>query len=394
VLPHKAPRRIVVGAVAALGLLAGPAAANAMADSGALFTQTNDPAGNTVQAFDRDRDGRLTPAGTFATGGVGLAGLGGRQGAVELSDDEDTVYAINAGSNSVSAFRVRDRDDDDDRGRGDDDDRGRGDRDDDDRGRRGPALELVGTVASGGVAPVSVDEHRGRVYVLNSGGTPNVTAFAAGRRGTLTPIAGGSRDLPGALGAAQVSVTQDGRRLVVSERLSNRLETLALDRRGRPGAPVITASSGTVPFGFAFGRRGEVIVSEAGASTVSSYRIGFGGLLGAITPSLAVNQGAACWVAVSPDGRFAYTGNASGSISGFAVARNGSLTALDADGRTAPLVPSPRDLDFSENGRFLYAVSPGNGAGLLTGYRVGRDGSLTQITTAPAAPGITGAAAS
>ena len=77
-----------------------------MADPGALYTQTNDPAGNVVQAFDRDARGALTPAGTFATGGVGLAALGGRQGAVELSDDESTVYAVNAGSDSVSAFRV------------------------------------------------------------------------------------------------------------------------------------------------------------------------------------------------------------------------------------------------------------------------------------------------
>jgi 6-phosphogluconolactonase len=380
------PRRFLAAAAVAVALLVGPATADAMADSGALFTQTNDPAGNAVQKFDRAGDGTLTPAGTFPTGGVGLATLGGRQGAVELSDDERTVYAVNAGSNSVTAFRVRDDDDDGDHD--DDDDRHRGKHDE-------PGLEILGTVSSGGVAPASVDEHRGRVYVLNSEGTPNVTAFTAGRRGALRPIPGGTRDLPGAIGAAQVSVTPDGERLVVSERVSNRLETLSIDRHGRPGAPVVTESSGATPFGFGISRRGEVIVSEAGASTVSSYRIGSTGLLAAITPSLAVGQGAACWVAVSPDGRFAYTGNAAGSISGFAVARDGSLTALDADGLTAELDPSPRDLDFARNGRFLYAVSPGDATtgGRVTGYRVGRDGALVEITSAPAAVGITGAAA-
>ena len=374
-------RRLAGAAVAALVLLAGPAAANAMADGGALYTQTNDPAGNAVQKFERGRDGSLTPAGKFASGGLGLASLGGRQGAVELSGDEENVYAINAGSNTVTAFRVRDRHRDDD-----DDDRRRGGK---------PGLEVVGTVPSGGVAPVSVDEHPGRVYVLNSGAVPNVTAFDVGRRGTLTPIPAGSRDLPGADGAAQVSVTPDGSRLVVSERVSNRLETLALDRRGRPGQPVVTASSGATPFGFAISRRGDVVVSEAGASTVSSYRIGANGVLGTITPSLPVDQGAACWVAVSPDGRYAYTGNAAGSISGFAVDRGGSLSALDADGLTAALDPSPRDLDFSRNGRFLYAVSPGDATtgGRVTGYRVRADGSLEEITSAPAAFGITGAAA-
>jgi 6-phosphogluconolactonase len=382
-MPVPLPRSravMLLFALAAALLVAASLTSSAMASDagGSLYTQTNDPNGNSVQRFDRAADGSLTPAGTFATGGVGLAGLGGRQGAVELSDDEDTVYAINAGSNTVTAFRAA----------------GGGGDDHDGRRRHAPALEIAGIVASGGVAPVSVDAHRDRVYVLNSGGTPNVTAFAVDRRGTLTPI--GTRDLPGALGAAQVSVTPDGSRLVVSERLSNRLETLALDRWGRPGAPVITASSGTVPFGFAFGRRGEVIVSEAGASTVSSYRADRSGALRTITPSLAVNQGAACWLAVAPNGRHAYTGNASGSISGFAIDRAGTLTALNADGLTAPLIPSPRDLDFAENGRFLYAVSPGNATtgGQVTGYRVGSDGSLTQITSAPAAAGITGAAAS
>ena len=60
-------------------------------------------------------------------------------------------------------------------------------------------------------------------------------------------------------------------------------------------------------------------MSEAGASTVSSYRLGFGGALRHDDRFAAVGQGAACWVAVSPNGRFAYTGNAAGGISGFAI---------------------------------------------------------------------------
>jgi 6-phosphogluconolactonase len=353
--------RLVLGASAALAILAGPAAAGAMADPGAVYSQTNDPAGNVVQKFDRDARGQLSPSGTFSTGGNGLATLGGRQGAVDLSDDESTVYAVNAGSNTVSVLRVTES---------------------------GLALEDV--VASGGTAPASVDERDGRVWVLNSGGTPNVTAFRASD-GSLAPIAGGSRDLPGAVGAAQVTASPDGERLVVTERLSNRLDTLALDEAGRPGAPVVMPSEGVVPFGFAFGHRGDVIVSEAGSASVSSYRVDAGGALSAITPALPVGFGAPCWVAVSPNGKLAYTGNASGSISGFDVAPGGSLAAI---GTT--LVPSPRDLDFSRNGRFLYVVSPGNAAtgGRVTGYRVASDGSLEQVTSVPAAAGLTGAAAS
>jgi hypothetical protein len=92
----------------------------------------------------------------------------------------------------------------------------------------------------------------------------------------------------------------------------NRLGTLRLDRFGRPGAPVVTQSSGTTPFGFDFDRRDHV----------------------------PVGQGAACWVAVSPNSRFVYTGNAAGSISGFRIDWDGTLTPLDADGLTA-LLPTP-----------------------------------------------------
>ena len=340
-LPRVRAVMLVLAFVAGFLLLA----ADAMATQGALYTQTNDPAGNTVQRFDRARDGSLTPAGTLATGGLGLADLGGRQGAVELSGDGRYLYAVNAGSDSVSVFRTGHR-----------------------------RTQLIGTFGSRGVAPASIAEHRGRVYVLNSGGTPSVAAFWRWFDGSLKPIPGGTRALaPGAQGAAQVSVTPDSRALVVSERDSNRLETLSLDRLGRPGAPVVTPSSGAVPFGFGISPRGTIVVSEAGASTVSSYRFAARGTLRAVTASLPVGQGAACWVAVSPNGRFAYTGNAAGGISGFAIGRDGSLGALDADGLTAPLVPSPRDLDFDASGRYLHAVSPGNATtgGQVTTFRVG-----------------------
>jgi 6-phosphogluconolactonase len=361
-VPLPRSRAVVLLLAFMAGLLLFSSSAMASHGDGSVFTQTNDPNGNTVQRFDRAADGSLTPAGTFATGGVGLAGLGGRQGAVELSGRH--LYAVNAGSDSVSVFRVNHR-----------------------------RTKLVDTVASGGVAPVSIAADGARVYVLNSGGTPSVSAFWRSGDGSLKPIPGGTRELaPGAQGAAQVSVAPGGDSLVVSERLSNRLETLPLDALGRPGAPVVTASSGAVPFGFGITPQGTIVVSEAGASTVSSYRAGAGGTLSAITASLPVGQGAPCWVAVSPSGRFAYTGNAAGGIGGFAIGADGSLTALG----TTLLQPSPRDLDFDESGRFLHAVSPGNATtgGQVTTYGVGSDGSLTLVGTAPAAAGITGAAAS
>jgi hypothetical protein len=50
---------------------------------------------------------------------------------------------------------------------------------------RRDGLRLASVTRSGGSAPASVDEHDGRVCVLNSGATPNVTAFRADRDGSL-----------------------------------------------------------------------------------------------------------------------------------------------------------------------------------------------------------------
>jgi 6-phosphogluconolactonase (cycloisomerase 2 family) len=231
---------------------------------------------------------------------------------------------------------------------------------------------------------------------VNSGdtplrGRPNVTEFVA-PFGHLIRVPGGTRALaPGAAGIAQVSVAPGGRGLVVTERDANRIETLALDVLGRPGAPVVTPSVGATPFGFDFGRHGELIVSEAGASTVSSYRLGLFGDLSPITRALAVGQGAACWVAVSPDGRFAYTGNAAtGSLTGFAIASDGALTRLPADGRSAS---SPRPNDLAIVDGYLYAINPI--AGSVTIYQIGGDGSLTGLGAATGLPqGLAGLAAS
>jgi 6-phosphogluconolactonase len=319
-------------------------ASSAMASDGAVYTQTNSPTGNAVHRLDRGPDGLLTPVATYRTGGTGTGASLSSQGTVALSDDGRVVVAVDAGSNDIASFHV---------------------------GRRGH-LTLVDRQPSGGVTPNSVDIADGNVYVLNSGGTPNVTGFDLDGSGRIRARATVNLSA-GALGAAQVSVAPGGRDLVVTERLSNRIETLPL-KFGRIGAPVVTPSSGAVPFGFAFTWRGDLIASEAGASTVSSYRLAGNGTARVISASLPVGQGAACWVAVTADGRFAYTGNATGSISGFAIGRDGALTALNANGLTAT---STRPNDLAVAGNYLYAVNPS--AGEVTAYHIQNNGALVPM---------------
>ncbi|HEY7076081.1 MAG TPA: beta-propeller fold lactonase family protein [Solirubrobacteraceae bacterium] len=328
----------------------------------AVYTQTNSAAGNAVQVLARGDDGRLVPAGSFPTGGNGTSAGLGSQGAVALSGNRRVLLAVDAGSNDVASFRIE----------------------------RG-GLRLVGRVPSRGDFPVSVTVHGRNAYVLNAGAVANVAAFRLSRNGVLTPRFAGRAPLstPTA-GAAQVAVAPDGRALVVTEKAASRLETFPL-RRGLPGDPVVTPSSGPTPFGFAFDPRGTAIVSEASNSTASSYRLAPGGGLRVISASVQTLQGAACWVAVTPDGRFAYTGNAAtGSITGFAIAPDGSLTRLAEDGRSAS---SPRPNDLAIAGGYLYAVNPI--AGSVTIYRINADGSLAGLGAATGLPtGLAGLAAS
>src|SRR3954469_3513397 len=347
---HFAAAPLAVGAAL---LLAGGAHAQ-QPSAHAVYTQTNSAAGNAVQVLSRADDGRLTPVGSVPTGGLGTSAGLGSQGAVALSGDGHTLLAVDAGSNDVASFHVD---------------------------RRGE-VTLVGRVPSRGTMPVSVAIHGDQAYVLNAGGIADVAAFRLSGDGTLTPRFGGRAPLsvPNA-GAAEVAVAPDGSALVVTERTANQLETFPIER-GRPGDPVVTPSNGPVPFGFAFDWRGDAIVSEAANSTASSYRLGADGGLRTVTASAQTLQGAACWVTVTPDGRFAYTGNAAtGSITGFAIARDGSLTRLAEDGRSAS---SPRPNDVAIADGYLYTINPNVGA--VTAYRIGADGSLVGLAAAAGLP--------
>src|SRR5437764_9668678 len=215
----------------------------------AVYTLTNQVAGNAVAVFNRAADGTLSAAGTIATGGTGTGGSLGSQGAVALSDDGRRLFAVNAGSNDVSVFDV------------------------------GPTgLSLASQTASGGTLPISLTAHGSLLYVLNAGGAGNISGFSVGAIGGLTPIAGSTQPLSGTnVGPAQVSFSPDGRRLVVTEKNTNLLDVYAVDANGAASGRASVASAGGTPFGFAFGHRNDVFVSEATGSA-SSYVLDAGNL--------------------------------------------------------------------------------------------------------------------
>jgi len=317
----------------------------------AVYTLTNQVAGNAVAVFNRSADGTLTAAGTIATGGTGTGAGLGSQGAVALSDDGRRLFAVNAGSNDVSVFDV------------------------------GPAgLSLASRTASGGTLPISLTVHGNVLYVLNAGGNGNISGFTIGTTGGLTAIPGSTQLLSGTnVGPAQVSFSPDGRRLVVTEKNTSLLDVYAVDANGAAGARTSFTSAGGTPFGFAFGPRHVLLVSEAAApGSASSYVVGQAGDLRVASGSVLTHQGAPCWAVVTNDGRFGFTGNGSGSVSGFSIAGDGSISLIDPNGASALIGAGVNDIALSSNSRYLYVLQTG-GAQAIHAFRIERDGHLAPL---------------
>src|SRR6266850_3386999 len=315
----------------------------------AVYALTNQVSGNAIAVFTRGADGRLTSAGSFATGGTGTGAGLGSQGAVVLSENGRFLFAVNAGSNDVSVFDVRPS-----------------------------GLSLASRTGSGGTLPISLTVHGNVLYVLNAGGSGNITGFTVGSTGGLTPIAGSSQSLSGAnVGPAQVSFSPDGRRLVVTEKSTNLIDVYAVDADGATSGPATVASAGGTPFGFAYGLRNELFVSEATGSA-SSYVLDPTGGLTLVSGAVSTHQGAPCWAVVTANGRFGYTGNGAGSVSAFAIAPSGAASLIDADGGTAVVSGGVNDIALSHNSRYLYVLQTG-AAPAIHAFRVQADGHLTAL---------------
>ncbi len=87
------------------------------------------------------------------------------------------------------------------------------------------------------------------------------------------------------------------------------------------------------------------------------------------------------------------TGNA--TISGYAIASDGSISLVDANGQTfvLPTGASPLDEAISSDNNYLYVLE-GISYGGLASFRINSDGSLTQLQDILGIPlsayGITG----
>lgn len=332
--------------------------------AGAVYTESNASSGNAIVVWNRTPDGMLSSASTgpIATGGQGT-GMGlGSQGALAIDDANRFLFAVNAGSDSISTFRIKPQ-----------------------------GLSLLNVTASGGRHPISLTVRRNVLYVLNDGGavgaTDTIAGFAIDHNGHLTPIVSGLGLSSASVGPAEISFNNDGDLLVVTEKNTNNIDVYTVGSDGIASGPTIFASAAQTPYGFAFGKRNELIISDAmggapGAGSVSSYVASQNGMLTTITASAADNQTAPCWIALTADGRFAYTTNTgSGSVSSYAVGFGGALALLNATAGNTGTGSAPVDEAVSNDSRYLYVLAPGTGK--VQGFAIAIDGSLTPMPFSP-----------
>ena len=196
-----------LGSVAALALavagpttlFAGPASASGH-DPAPVFVQSDNLSGNTVTVYDRASDGTLTEGATVATGGKGGALTGAMvdhlasQGGLGYDADRGLLYAVNAGSDSLTTFLVN-----------------------------GDHLVRHQVLGTRGTFPASVTTRGDVVYVLNARDGGSIQGYRAVGR-NLVAVPAWHRDLgldPNATPEfthtpGQVAFTPDGSRLLVT----------------------------------------------------------------------------------------------------------------------------------------------------------------------------------
>ena len=223
---------------------------------GAVYTTTNDPSGNAVIVFKRNRDGSLTQGPTVPTGGTGIAAqppftfpIVDSQDSIALARDGRLLFVVNDGDNTITSFRTT-----------------------------GSGLKRVARVSSGGLLPVSLTTHGHLLYVVNEVSS-NIGGFYFSDDGRLWSIPGSSQALsplfpssPTAVGgvAADIGFTPDGSQLVVTERgvpqTTGAIDTFKVNPDGSasPEQSLTGAGVDPNPFGFAFTRSGSLLVSNVG----------------------------------------------------------------------------------------------------------------------------------
>lgn len=339
-----------------------------------VYMMTNTTEMNLVVAFNRDMNGLLTFVASYPTQGKGtgtkevstattIDGIDPlhSEGSLTLSREGRFLFAVNAGSHSISSFIVTEN------------------------GR----LIFADVKASGGAQPNSIGVFGNLLYVSNVGYPDNqfpsnISGFYIEEDGRLTPVPGSTHSLS-TINAqpAQVLFSPDGSKIVIPELTTDRLSVFNVNKNGTVTGPMINESNGKMPFGSYFLSSGLLLVTEAGPNALSSYSLSEKGILHVISGSVSTGQKATCWVTTTKNERFAYATNTlSGTITIYQINSIGALTVLGHVTSTPPGLPTgfPMNIEVSQDGRYLYTLN-GN-QGTISVFQINDDGSLAQLQVA------------
>ncbi len=327
--------------------------------TGYLYTEGNEAGTNQIHMFHQNMDGSLTYTGVVASGGAGSNVALGSQGALALSRNNEWLFAVNAGDNSISSFKVH----------------------------NDGSLTLMDTEGSGGTNPVSVCVWRHFVYVVNAG-SADINGYSVDQNGDLTEIPGTNLSLSAAgAGAAQIAFSPNGEYLYVTEKMTNMITSFEVDANGVATADISFAATGVTPFGFSIARN-HLIVSNAGmglpgASTVTSYGGVNSGNLVSANGAVANNQTASCWVGLTKYERFAYiTNTGSDNISTYYVSPWGFIYLVNP--ATVSTGDAPIDICVASNNYYVYNLN--SMSHNITGFRRTLLGGLAPVSTTPGLP--------
>lgn len=327
--------------------------------SGAVYAMTNSPSENKILIYNRNSNGLLTFGGEVRTHGRGSGGIIDplqSQGSLALSQGSSFLFVANAGSGSITTFRVVPL-----------------------------GLDFMGETSSGGEGPISIAVHHNLLYVLN---VESITGFHIRGDGSLSEIPSSTRYLATVagrdLGASDIVFSPNGSCLVLTERVANQIVVFPLQSDGTAGSPVVNNSNGNTPFAEGFTPRGVLVTAEAagapgGGSAASSYSIADNGTLQLISGSVPSLGAGACWAVLTRDGQFAFLTNAGSSNETlFSVSETGQLRfhSITSAGPNA----TPLDTALTANGLFLYTLD--GAAGSISAFRVDESSqSLTFLGT-------------
>ena len=346
-----------------------------------VYTMDNQPE-NHISIYERDQqDGTLNFISTVATGGSGFqlqfdpatdpAPLRPQQdplastGSIIVagSETQKCLLAVNAGSNTVSTFKI---------------------------GAAPDELTLVGTFETGGMIPVSITERNGLVYVLNAGGNGSIMGFNLVPFTCLLFPFGAPTALnqtvpapDGILSAtpAQIGFTPENNILVTIKQTNgggpdfeNQTGSLNVYEVNQNDGTIIVGSLiqtslsrggfGTLPFSFTFDDSGNLLLIEL-AGIEGSFDRGVVSVMTNIDsdPPLLTSEAesgatATCWIEYNPLTSCIYTtNNGSRSISSFYLNEDSEVELVSNDlggGLDAPI-----DMIQSADSKYLYALSTG-----------------------------------